>query len=212
MTTAVIFSGGGPVHAALELPDDVDLVIAADAGAAEALRLGWHVDVLVGDLDSVAPGDVERIAEAGGEIERYPTDKDATDLELALDRALDSGVDRVVVAGGDGGRLDMVLANALLLGSDRWRDLELDAVLGGARLTVVRTRRDLAGAPGEVVSLLPVGGTARGVRTSGLRWPLSGEDLEPGTSRGVSNEFVEPVASVELAAGTIVAVRPGVLP
>jgi thiamine pyrophosphokinase len=208
MTQALVFCGGGPIRVPLPTLDD-PLVIAADMGAAEALRLGWHVNVLVGDLDSVAPEHVASIAAAGGEIERHPRDKDATDLELALDRALASHAAHVLVAGGDGGRLDMVLANALLLGSDRWRGVALDAVFGGARLTVVRTRRDLAGAPGELVTLLPVGGAASEVRTSGLRWALRGEDLDAGSTRGVSNEFAETAASVEIARGTLVAVQPG---
>jgi thiamine pyrophosphokinase len=59
------------------------------------------------------------------------------------------------------------------------------------------------------VSLLALGGPARGVRTHGLRWVLDGEDLLPGSSRGVSNEFVGSVASIELDGGVLVAIRPG---
>jgi thiamine pyrophosphokinase len=46
------------------------------------------------------------------------------------------------------------------------------------------------------------------VRTKGLRFPLAHEDLPAGTSRGVSNEFVEPVATVDLDAGVLFAVQP----
>ena len=207
MTEALVICGGGPTDAPLP-PMHSPLVIAADGGAAEAFRLGLHVDVLVGDLDSITPEDLAAVERDGGAVERHPQDKDATDLELALDRAAAAGVTRVVVAGGDGGRLDMTLANALLLASPRYAGLELDAVFGRARLTVVRTRRALAGAPGDLVSLLALGGPATGVRTEGLRWALDGATLEPGSTLGISNAFLGTEAAVEVGAGTIVAVQP----
>ncbi|MEX0834659.1 MAG: hypothetical protein WD010_01110, partial [Nitriliruptor sp.] len=61
---------------------------------------------------------------------------------------------------------------------------------------------------GAVISLLPVHGAAIGVRTSGLRFPLDGETLLPGSSRGVSNEFIEMTATVDLTDGVLLAVRP----
>ena len=65
-----------------------------------------------------------------------------------------------------------------------------------------------AGRPGQQVSILPVHGAADGVRTEGLRWPLQGERLEPGTSRGMSNEFVADVAEVSVDAGCVAVVVP----
>jgi len=41
-----------------------------------------------------------------------------------------------------------------------------------------------------------------------LRYPLRGEELEPGTSRGVSNEFAATRASVSLESGVLLAVQP----
>ena len=65
------------------------------------------------------------------------------------------------------------------------------------------------GEAGELVSLLPVHGPAEGVRTSGLRYPLHGETLPAGTTRGVSNVVESPPAEVQLDAGTLVVVLPG---
>jgi thiamine pyrophosphokinase len=59
------------------------------------------------------------------------------------------------------------------------------------------------------VSLLPVHGPARGVTTEGLLYPLAGEDLEPGTTRGVSNEMTAAEALVRVRDGVLLAVRPG---
>jgi thiamine pyrophosphokinase len=72
---------------------------------------------------------------------------------------------------------------------------------GGARVTIT-------GEPGILVTLLPVGGPARGIVTTALRYPLHREELEPGTSRGVSNELAAEVATVELESGVLLIVQP----
>jgi thiamine pyrophosphokinase len=207
MADAFVFCGGGPVRRDLPALDD-PFVVAADGGAEEARRLGYAIDVLIGDMDSVRAQDLAAVTWGDGSVERHAWDKDETDLELAIGRAVQAGATRIVVAGGDGGRFDMVLANALLLASPRWAEVELDAVFGGARLTVVRTRRALAGPPGATVSLFALGGPAHGVRTGGLSWPLDGETLEPGSTRGVSNVLADAEAWVSVDDGVVVAVQP----
>jgi thiamine pyrophosphokinase len=206
---ALVFAGGDelPTDAVIDLPADA-LVIAADSGVERAQAVGRAVDVAVGDFDSCDPAALARAEAAGTRVERHPAAKDATDLELALDTARAAGARRVTVVGGHGGRLDHLLANATLLAAPAFADLEIDARMGPALVTVVRTTASLSGRVGELLSLLPVGGPAVGVRTEGLRYPLRREDLAPGTTRGVSNEFTDPVAVVALDAGVLVAVQP----
>ncbi|MGH2629225.1 MAG: thiamine diphosphokinase [Actinomycetota bacterium] len=207
MRSAFIFCGGGAARP-IDVPDDA-FVIAADVGLAEANRMGVEVDLLVGDMDSVSRGDLEAFEDAGGEVRRYPQDKDATDLELAIAAAMAADVGRMVVVGGSGGRLDHLLGNALLLASPRHAGIDVDAVFGAALLHVVRGRRELTGTPDELISLLAVGGPAAGVRTEGLRWTIDDAVLEPGSSLGISNRFLGGRAVVEVAHGVVIAVRPG---
>lgn len=208
MRTAIIFCGGGPPRRPIDVPEGA-FVVAADVGLAAAARLGVAVDLLVGDLDSLSPADVEAFEGGGGEVRRYPEDKDATDLDLAITEALVAGAGRIVVVGGDGGRLDHLLANAVVLASPRYAAVEVDAILGASLLHVVRGRRELTGVPGELISLLALGGPARGVRSAGLRWALDGASLEPGSSLGISNRFDAERAVIEVADGVVLAIRPG---
>ena len=67
----------------------------------------------------------------------------------------------------------------------------------------------LEGEPGELVSLFALHGRAEGVRTDGLVYPLAGETLEPGSSRGVSNVFAASAATIAVDRGVLVAIRPG---
>jgi len=136
-------------------------------------------------------------------------DKDASDLDLAIEAAVAAEVRRIVVVGGDGGRLDQLLGNALLLASDRWAGVEIDAVFGAAAVSVVRADRSFSGERGAVVSLFAVGGPAHGVTTEGLRWSLRDAELRPGSSLGLSNEFMDTTARVHVDRGVLLAIRPG---
>jgi thiamine pyrophosphokinase len=205
----VIVVAGGPLPAASRpLPSEAT-VVAADGGVDHALALGLRVDLAVGDFDSVSAAGLDAVEAAGARVERHPAEKDATDLELALDAAAALEPRRLVVVGVAGGRLDHLLAGLLLLGAERYARLELDAIAGDALAHVIRGERALAGEPGELVSLLPLGGDAVGVTTEGLRYPLVGETLAAGSSRGVSNEFGAARAQVRVARGVVLAVRPG---
>ncbi len=209
LQVAWVFAGGDPpAPGTLEGLHPDDLVVAADSGLAHVRAAGLVADVVVGDLDSVTPDDLAWAAATGIPVERHPADKDATDLELAIDAARVRGADRIVVVGAGGGRLDHFLANVLLLASPAFADLALEARSGGGVATVVWKRAHLTGTPGDLVSLLALGGPARGVTTVGLRWALADEDLHPGSSRGVSNELTAPTALITLTSGVLLAVRP----
>lgn len=210
--SVLVVSGGPPVEIR-----DTDIagwvVIAADSGLRAVFAAGLVPDVVIGDLDSVEPADLRRAEAAGARIDRHPADKDTTDLELALDAAAALGPRRVRVMAGLDGRADHGLAGALLLAAPRYAAVPvLEAWLGDAEVHVLHGGHavDLAGVEGALVSLVPVHGPAVGVTTVGLRYPLSGETLPAGTTRGVSNLMARTTATVTLDEGTLLVIRPGV--
>ncbi len=208
---AIVLTGGDAA-----LPEQARLlptgayVIAADSGLEQAPLLGLAVDLAVGDFDSVRPEVLAGAELAGCRIERHPPAKDRTDLELGLLAARAWGAERVVVVGGHGGRLDHLLANALVLAGRATSGMEVAALMGPAQVDVVRPGPPLllSGGAGQLLSLLALGGPALAVRTAGLRYPLADEDLHPGSTRGVSNEMTGGEAEVGLRAGTLLVIRP----
>ena len=206
----VVVAGGDPPHSESVLAVPLGArVIAADGGLDHALALGLEVSVAIGDFDSASPEAIARAEGGGTRIDRHPTEKDATDLELALDLAHTLRAERILVLAGDGGRLDHLLSTLLLLGSPPYAGVQLDAFVGPARVHVIRGTREIQGKPGELVSLFALHGPAEGVRTEGLAYPLAEQTLEPGSSRGVSNVFVSNTARISLERGVLLAVRPG---
>jgi thiamine pyrophosphokinase len=208
----VVAGGEAPDPEAFRAVPPGAFVIAADGGLEHARASGIAVALAVGDFDSASPEAVQAAAAAGLRIERHPAQKDATDIELALDAAMKLRPARVVVLAGIGDRLDHLLSIFLLLASPRYVEVQLDAHIGQARVHVVRAERTLSGAEGELISLFALHGPAEGVRTDGLAYPLGGETLEPGSSRGVSNVFIRTDASISVKHGVLVAVCPGVAP
>jgi len=207
---AIVVAGGDAVPEDAAQLFGADLLIAADSGARWLDASGAVPDLVIGDLDSVEPALLDRLAAAGVTIERHPVEKDASDLELAVAHAVAAGADDVVLLGALGGRrLDHELANLLLLTGQEWLGNRLRIVRGGTTVRAVNGGEtiDLSGAEGDLVTLLPVNGDALGVETRGLRFPLDGEPLERGHSRGLSNKVEHPPASISLERGTLLVIE-----
>jgi thiamine pyrophosphokinase len=211
-TTSVIVLCGGdpPCDRARELVDPTALVLAADSGLHHAAALGLDAQRVIGDFDSASPATVARAEAHGAVLERHPAAKDASDLELALDRAVHLGVGDILVLGGGGGRLDHLIANVGLLAAPSLRGHRVRAVFGPALLQILLGPASLTvtGRPGEFLSLVPLERTAGHITTRGLRFPLVDEDLPFATSRGVSNEFLDGPAEVRFVDGTLAVVQP----
>lgn len=182
-------------------------MIAADSGLDHARLLGLVPSRLVGDLDSISAEGLRWAEEMGVIIDRHPPDKDATDLELAMFAAAGMADELLIVDGGRG-RLDQSFGNLMLLASERFAHVRLTAIVGEASIAVVRDRRDLAGAPGDPVSLFAVTSPAEGVSTRGLKWPLESSVLVPGSTLGVSNQMLGHEATVTVEVGVVLAVQP----
>ena len=191
-------------------------IVAADGGARHALALGLIPDLVIGDLDSITPADLQRVRASGAEIERHPVDKDATDLELALDRVQSWGSEEVLLLGAWGGRLDQSLANLFLLANPRYRSMRLSLASGRQTAWIVRDQLVIRGQAGDIVSVLALSPQVTGLTyDDGLRWRLQGVTLSFGSSRGVSNEMTAPQATIRLQSGVLLvmhqmaAARPG---
>ena len=184
--------------------------VAADSGVQLADELGATVDAVIGDMDSVDPERLQRAVAAGVAVVRHPSDKDATDLELALADVAAGAVpgDRIVVIGTTAGRFDHVLAAVLGLAGPELEPFVCEAWLGIDVVHVVRGARTLTMGPGVTFSVLPVHGGAV-VTERGVRWPLDVKTLQPGSGLGVSNVATGNRVELDVSDGTVLVVVPG---
>jgi len=184
----------------------VSFVIAADGAWDQALARGIPVDAVIGDFDSTQI-DPDTLSTRLPELHRFPADKDWTDLELALDLAIERGPQEIVIYGALGGRLDHTLANLALLARGRAHSVAVCILSGLETLRLVDDSLVLANAmPGDTVSLIPVSDDVR-VSSLGLRYPLDNERLILGATRGVSNVVREIPASLRVHSGSVLVVH-----
>lgn len=186
-------------RATVALAGRAELLLAADGGANHLARIGLRPAAVVGDLDSIRPG-VRRWVGESHVVRR--SDQDTTDLHKTLAYAIDErGVRRVTVLALAGGRLDHAVENLALLA--RWSaQAEVDAWDGDTRIVPVVGELELSVRPGQTISLVPLG-RCDGVRTSGLRWALTGETLDLSERTGISNVAAGERVVVSLEAGSL---------
>jgi thiamine pyrophosphokinase len=184
------------------------LVIAADGGARLAAACGLLPDVVVGDMDSLAPDEVNALRARGVSIQRYPANKDENDLELALMAAVARQATWIRVIGALGNRIDQTLANIWLLTLRDLAGRDVRLVSGRQTLWLIGPgTHTLGGTAGDTFSLIPLGGNAAGVRTENLLYPLRDEMLRIGPARGISNVMQAATAQVILGAGMLLVVH-----
>lgn len=214
----VVLDGSNPRAGWSTLIEPSGFVVAADGGARHAIAEGVRVDLVVGDLDSLTSEELDALIRAGAGVERHPTTKDATDFELALERAVtlgsNTGTDKgLLIVGGAGGRIDHQVGNLAVLSGPRLDGVAITALMGNAVVQVAR--RDvpvtLVGHEGALVSLFPREGPAV-VTTRGLEYSLDGATLREGSARGTSNVIIDAPGRIVVDAGVVLVIEPDAVP
>ena len=218
-THGVIVIGGGALlpQAIERVPSAPATIIAADSGLDHAIAAGLRPDTLVGDLDSIsAAGRMWAYAHELS-IDEYSSDKDATDTEIAIARAVaQPGLEHLLLLGGleteAERRLDHLLGTILALGHPALAALtSVRAILGATELVVLHPGRsaELALDEGQTFSLFALHGACSGVNLSGAKWPLVDAALTSTEARGVSNlSSSDPLTVVSVATGVLTVVIP----
>jgi thiamine pyrophosphokinase len=202
---ALIFTGGArPHHGIAQDINSPQLVIAADSGWAHARAFGYVPQFLVGDLDSISDDDLVDARSLDTEIVQHCTDKDLTDTEIALHLARTLKYERIHVVSGGGDRFDHLVAMLHSLVAHA-QDVVVTAHVGPSIIHFVtpKERFHATCVPNTTVSLIPLGGAARGVRSEGLKWNLARETLHSFASRGVSNCTTADSFSLSLRTGVL---------
>lgn len=206
----VIFAGGTyqPGTASQKALADADMLIAADSGAATALRLGYIPAYIVGDFDSLDTQLVEQLRARGSRIVSAAVEKDETDTELAVQLAIEQGATEITLLGALGGeRIDHTIANVLLLAGFDNMPVKIIDGLSTCWLLHGPGHTTIEGQTGDLLSLLPLTGDATGIRTQGLYYPLHGETLRFGKPRGISNKLTGEQAEVSLESGMLLVIH-----
>lgn len=191
------------------LPQNGDLVIAADGGLAHCDSLGIEPDYLVGDFDSVDSARLEKIS---GRTVRLPRQKDDTDTLAAVKLALSENCTEFVFLGALGGtRPEHSIANLQTLLYLSNRGCTGTIVSQNTAMTTLHSGTLVLEKPENppyYISVFAMGGSASGVTIQGLQYPLENAVLTPDYPLGISNEFLpeNSTAEISVKSGTLVVV------
>jgi thiamine pyrophosphokinase len=193
-----------------ELFDFTDcIVISADGGAENALKMNLVPDVVIGDMDSIKATVKENIREKSNKTRYISTSayKDKSDTQLAVEYALDLGIKKMIILGALGDRIDHTMANILLLTSPFLRDIDIRILADASEIFIIRNSRTLNGDIGGTVTLISLSPYTYFIKTEGLKYELENEKLMFSPVRGISNVFTEKKAYIKIKEGTLLIIK-----
>ncbi|MFL0246993.1 thiamine diphosphokinase [Candidatus Clostridium stratigraminis] len=205
----IIIAGGTPPSLEL-LKEEIDgsaFIICADSGADCLLRYNITPQYLIGDFDSINRDAFNYLSSSNCNIERYPVAKDCTDSELALLKAKELGVDKIVFLGCTGSRLDHTLGNfGLLL---KCLNSNIKGYIRDANnyIELLNSPIIISGKPKEKFSLLAYNSTIKNLTIYGAGYPLNNYELSIGDSLTVSNEFKDSEITITFSGGYLLLFR-----
>lgn len=203
---AIIVAGGTPPSKKLitkEITKDT-IIIAADSGANCLWRYKITPNYLIGDFDSIDHKILNYWRYKNVTVESYPTDKDFTDTQLALKKALKLKVKKITFLGCLGGtRIDHLLGVIGLL--TECANLNIDASLQDDYQTITLLKKSITvhGKVGQMFSLQAYGSTVKHLSISGSKYFLKNYSLKMGDALTLSNEFLNKKVRISFKSGRL---------
>ena len=187
-----------------------DYIIVADSGMEFMRRVGLKPDRIIGDFDSVKEDTLSFFKEQPEIVfqELNPI-KDDTDTEFAIRQAIALGAKEIIILGATGTRLDHVLGNVALLGIGLKEGVSIQLVDSHNRIRMIDKPLKLRKEEqfGNMLSVLPYAGEAKGVTLNGFKYPLKNHTMESFSSLGISNEIVAAEAEISFEEGILLIIE-----
>lgn len=191
------------------VPDiaSADMVIGADRGALWLIKHGVEPDIAIGDFDSVTAKEKRQVHDHAGRYIEYSSDKDETDLELAIEEAVRQKPTAVIIYGALGKRFDHALAAIHMLTKLESHNIYGEIVDNFNKVNIVRRLSTVTNDPAyPYISLLSLDSTAS-VTLEGFLYDVSKRTFLRGTSLGISNRIVAKNGTIRVHAGKILVIR-----
>lgn len=185
-----------------------DFVICADGGSYLAYLLGVRPDMIIGDTDSIDKELVKKFQKINRDIiiAKFPKNKDKSDLELALERAVILKPNEIIILAGLGKRIDHELTNILLMLGQKDYVYKIRFLTNSSELftlnrkTVIKNKKDM------ILTLIPLTAIVKNVTTDGLKYEIKNKNLMWGSSLTLSNIITKKEVKIEYDGGILLGV------
>nr|WP_286672877.1 thiamine diphosphokinase [Anaeromonas gelatinilytica] len=185
----------------MDLINDCDIIIAADGGGKYLYDINVLPDILVGDFDTLNPFILNYYKDTNITIYSFPPEKDKTDLELAIDCALDNHIDELKLIGVLGTRIDHSLGNIMLLFNLIEKGIDARIINDKNEIFVVNKEMIITKNRFEYVSILPILEDLKGIKLKGFEYDIDDLNLKISSTRGISNKLVNDKGIIKIKSG-----------
>ncbi|WP_210363779.1 thiamine diphosphokinase [Bacillus sp. REN3] len=205
---------GGPLELipSLELFNGQQSVwVGVDRGVYYLMESGILPERAFGDFDSVSEEELEMIERKVPQLNKFKPEKDETDMELALNWAIEQEPESITIFGATGGRLDHLMANVQLLVKPVILQSGIQIELIDKYNTVyvkepgsykVARNEDL-----KYISFLPVTPSVSGMTLENFKYPLKDRHIPLGSTLCISNELIGDHGTFSFSEGILLVVR-----
>ena len=170
-----------------------DYIIAVDGGANQTRKLGITPHLIIGDMDSISDETYKKYQKEGCEFVIFPSNKDKSDSQLAVDYAIENNYEKLDIIGWEGGRFDHYLSNILLLANYDSEEVKMRLlsprneayILNGK--SIFRLRADGK----RFVSIIPISSVVEKLNIKNMKYSLTNKNIYRGDTLGLSNEFLD---------------------
>lgn len=207
----VAIVGGGPQEAVPDLNyfDDDIVWIGADRGAQVLLENHIQPTEAIGDFDSVTDEERKSIKEKSLYFEEFPLEKDETDLELALNKAISYNPDILYLFGVTGGRMDHGLINLQLLYPLEEKGIRGVVIDKGNWVELRRAGTHIVEYDDLYpnISFIPFTPEVKGITLDGFYYPLEDQDVPWGSTLCISNKLISEKGTFSFHEGILLLVK-----
>lgn len=205
---------GGPENL---LPDlhtyeaDNTIWVGVDRGVFHLLKRDINPTIAFGDFDSVSQEELRYIENRVKELKRFKPEKDETDMELALNWALEQNPATIRIFGATGGRLDHLFANVQLLLNPLKAENPADIYLidchnqvflkGPGTYTIEKSHAE------KYISFVPLTLDVTNLTLEGFKFPLQNRHISIGSTLCISNELISDHGTFSFSEGILIVIR-----
>ncbi len=183
--------------------NDSDYVIAVDGGLGLLDKLLLKPDFIIGDMDSID----ERILLKYKSIPRevYSAEKDLTDSELAVQKAINFGPQKISILASTGSYIDHSLANIINLLRNYNKKIDMKIITKNAEIFPVFNKKSIKNASGKRVSIFPIGNIEE-IVLKGFKYTFKDKTNLLPIDYSVSNIILKNIASVDVKKGMLICI------
>jgi thiamine pyrophosphokinase len=186
--------------------------VGVDRGVFYLLQRGIKPAIAFGDFDSVSAKELHLIEEKVHQLQRFKPEKDETDMELALNWALEQGPAEISIFGATGGRQDHHFANVQLMIKPYLEQKQksipifikdkqnLLFIKGPGTYKVKKTAK-------KYVSFIPMTLAVTNLTLDGFKFPLIDRHISIGSTLCISNELISDYGTFSFSEGILLVIR-----